>query len=111
MSDEQDLPPDDKSIRGFIEVALDDLLSQPWMGIPPTPESDPAWAGAETIEELVADYRQALRGMQLKWLYETLTGNDLQPPTPEQAAQCNGRIQVAEVIRLDLLRILDHAKR
>ena len=109
MSDE--LPQDDRSIRSFIETALDDLLSQPWMGIPETPTEDPNWAGKETVEELVADYRQSLRGMQLKWLYETLTGNNLQPPTPEQAAQCNGRIQVAEVIRLDLLRILDHAKR
>ena len=97
-------------VRAFIEDALDDLLSQPWMEVPKA-DGIPPWAGLEAVADLVADYRKSLRDMQLKWLYETLvSGGLVAPPTPEQAAFCNGRIQVAEAIRSDLLLILDYAK-
>ncbi|WIC88939.1 hypothetical protein SEA_SHAGRAT_71 [Rhodococcus phage Shagrat] len=99
-----------RTVNQFVEEALDDLLSQPWMGIPEDKGITPPWSGIETVEELIADYRHSLRKLQMKWLYETLIGNGGEPPTPAMAAQCNGRIQIAEAVRRDLLVMLDHAK-
>lgn len=99
-----------RTVNQFVEEALDDLLTQPWMGIPEDKGIVPPWSGKETMEELIASYRHSLRKLQERWLFETLIGNEGEPPTPSMAAQCNGRIQVAEAVRRDLLVMLDHAK-
>lgn len=100
-----------RTVNQFVEEALDELLEQPWMGLPKIDEAAvPSWAGQESIPDLLADYRQTLRHLQMQWLYQCLTGNDGEPPTPEMSAQCNGRIQVAEAVRRDLLTLLDHGK-